>query len=125
MSGFKDYNAQEVELPSAARTTTQTGLDHINHNNRGIQVVVDLTEVASGPSLVVTIQGRDANGKYYTLLTSAALVAAATTLLTIYPGLTAVNNVTVSQVLPREFRIVVTAGNSNTCTYSVGYNLLK
>ncbi len=111
-------------LPSAARTTTQTSAVFTNEQHRGVKVVLDIT-AASSPSLVVTIDGFDpVSGVYFTLLTSAAKTGTGTTILTVYPGLTAATNVTVSDVLPSRFRIVVTAGNGNSATYTVGASLL-
>lgn len=117
-------NMQANQLTSAARTTTQTGADAVNYNHRGIKVTTDVTSAGTG-SITVSIQEKDpTSGKYTSLLDSIALTANATTILTVYPGLTAVANVTATQVLPRDWRIVVTANNANTITYSVGYALI-
>jgi hypothetical protein len=48
------------------------------------------------------------NGVAYTILTSAALSAAAVTILTVYPGLTAVTNVTATDVLPANWLVTIT-----------------
>jgi len=116
-------------LPSAARTTTQnSGTLQINPPSaelaRGIKVTINITNVAAGPSVTVNILGVDANGVTYTILASAALVAVATTVLTVYPGLTAVANVTATDVLPRNIQVNVVANNANSCTYSLAYDLL-
>lgn len=111
-------------LASAARTTTQTGADQTNRGHRGIKVVVDTTVFGTG-SVTVTIQGKDeTSGKYYTLLASAAIVSVTTTAYTVYPGLPATANVSANDVLPSTWRLLVTANNANTQTYSVGYSLL-
>lgn len=117
--------AQDVSfLASAARTTTQTGADTTNYGWSGIQVVLDMTVVGTG-SVTLTIQGKDAvSGKYFTLLAGAAVVTNVTNVYTVYPGITAAANVSASFVLPRVFRILVTANNANSATYSVGYCLL-
>lgn len=115
-------------LPSAARTTSQDSGNLDNKvNGRGVRVVVDVTATpGSAPSLVVTVQGRDPlSGKVYTLLASAAITAVGTTVLTVYPGLTAAANVTANNVLPAVWKVIVTAGNSNAATYSVGAEILK
>lgn len=123
------YFPSVLLLPSAARTTSQPGA--VIQNNqplsepaRGIKVTVNLTNVAAGPSITVTISGVDAAGVKYTLLASAALVAAATTVLTVYPGAPVTANVSANDVLPRNFEIDVTANNANSGTYSVAYDLL-
>lgn len=111
-------------LASGARTTTQTSADLTNATGRGIVVIMDATTVTAGASLVVTIDAKDpASGKYYNLLTGAAIVAVSTNVYRIYPGLAAVAG-TVSDVLPRTFRIVVTPADNKSVTYSVGYNII-
>lgn len=125
-----DANAQlggTVDLTviaSAAFTTTQTQADQTNQYARGIQVVLDMTVVGTG-SVTVSIEGKDViSGKYYALLTGAAVITNVTNVYRIYPGLTPVANATVSDVLPRTWRVKVTANNANSATYSVGACLL-
>jgi hypothetical protein len=115
-------NMSAVLLASAARTTTQTSADIINYNGRGLQVVLDMTVVGTG-SVTVSIQGKDANGIYYTLLTGAPVITNSTNVYHLGPEITAVANQAVNLYVPRTFRIVVTANNGNTATYSVAYNL--
>src|SRR5262245_21819863 len=69
--------------------------------SQGIELVVDITAIGGTPTLTVTINGRDsASNKTFALLTSAALAAVATTVLTVYPGLTAAANLTASDHVP-------------------------
>ena len=111
-------------LASAARTTSQTLADQVNRGHRGIKVVVDTTVFGSG-SVTLSIQGKDeTSGKYYSLLDSAAIVATGTKVYTVYPALPATTNVSANDVLPSTWRIIATANNSNSQTYSVGYVLL-
>lgn len=118
-------NTSEVELASGARTATVTGSDHTNLKHRGLRVTIDVTLVpGSAPSTVPTLQCKDANGIYFTLLTGAAITATGTTVLTIYPGVTVAANVAVSTILGLTWRIVLTCGNANSATYSVAYELL-
>lgn len=118
-------NTSATLLASAARTTTQTSADLTNYNARGIMVTLDVTNVAASPSVTVTINGKDpASGKYFLLLSGAAVTTAVTNTYTVYPGATVTANVSASTVLPRTFQIVVTANNANSGTYSVGYNLI-
>lgn len=117
-------NVDVTLLASAARTTTQTSADITTFNLAGITVVLDMTVVAASPSVTLTINGKDpASGKYYNLLTGAAVVAITTNVYRIMPALTAVANKDVNAYLPRTIQIVVTANNANSGTYSVGYTL--
>jgi hypothetical protein len=112
--------AEVTVLASLARTTTQTQADQANVGGRGIVVVLDMTAVGTG-SVTLTIQGKDpASGKYYTLLAGAAVTTNSTNVYRVYPGLTAAANATASDVLPRTWRVLVTANNANSAVYSVG-----
>lgn len=111
-------------LPSAASTATYTSPDLTNKYSAGIKVTVDIT-AATTSTLTITINYKDiSSGKYITLLTSAAYSGTGTNSLTIYPGLTAVSNVTVTDVLPTTFQIVATKGDTSSWTYSIGYSLI-
>jgi hypothetical protein len=111
-------------ITAAAATTTQTSADYRNSCYRGIKVVLDMTTVGTG-SVTLTIQGKDvASGKYFTLLTGAAVITNTTNVYTVYPGATVTANVSANDQLPAFFRILVTANNANPTTYTVGASLL-
>lgn len=117
-------NFDATLLASGAFTATQTGADQTNHNGKGVKVVVDVTAVTSS-SLTVKIQGKDvASGKYYDILTGAALVGTGTVVMTVYPGATVAANVAVSDVLPKVWRIVATKGDASSWTASIGATVL-
>lgn len=117
-------------LASAVRTTAQaqTGATPFprNFSARGIKVILDITvNAGTSATLTVTISGVDpASGKKYTLLASAGITAVGTTVYTVYPGLTAVNNVTATNVLPGTYAVDVAVGSADPATYSVGVQLL-
>lgn len=120
-------NESVALLTSAARTATATSADLINYNGRSIiDIILDMTVVGTG-SVTVTINGKDpASGKYYLLLSGAAVITNVTNVYTLNPQLaTAVANVSAQKAIPRIFQIVVTANNANTATYSVGYNIMR
>ena len=112
-------------LASAARTATPAAADQTNYNARGAVITIDVTAAGVTPSVVFTVQGKDAtSGQYYTILASAAIVGAGPTVLRVFPGLTAAANTTVSDVLPRTWRINAVHGNATTITYSVGVSMV-
>lgn len=114
-------NGTATLLASAERTATTSSTDQTNYNWRGAHIVIDVTAIAATPSIVVTVQGKDViSGKYYTILTSAAITGTGTTVLRIYPGLVAVANLTISDILPRLWRVSVVAADADSITYSVG-----
>ena len=115
-------NQAGVELVSAARTATVTGGDHKNLVYRGLHLIVDVTVNAAG-TLTPKIQGKDGNGIYYDLLTGAAITTTGTNVLKIYPGLPGTANAIANDFLPSVFRIIITASDANSVTYSVSYNL--
>lgn len=118
------YNLQTVLLPSAARTVTQTSADIPTLQASNVQVVLDVTNVAASPSVTVTINGKDpTSGKYFLLLSGAAVVTAVTNRYKVGPTIAAVTNVAAQDYLPSVIQIVVTANNANSGTYSVGYVL--
>ena len=114
-------NTQFTVFESVARTATVNSEDYFNPSGDGIIVTIDCTAIVSTPSVVFTIQGKDpASAKYYTILASAASVGTGTTVLRVYPGLTAAANTIATDMLPRDFRIIATHGNANSITYTVG-----
>lgn len=102
---------------SAARTATPTAVTKRVDRAKGIMLLVDVTAIASTPSVVVTIDGILSDGSAYTILTSAAITATGRTALRIYPGITAATNVAVSDVVPQSVRVTATHGNANSITY--------
>lgn len=114
-----------VLLASAVRAATQTGSDRTNRNARGLVCVFDVTAVPGVDTVTPKIQGKDpASGKYYDILVAAAISAVSTVVLRIYPGLAAVGNLTANDVLPRDWRLVVTHSAASNFTYSAGGILL-
>lgn len=117
-------NTGETVLASAARTTAFDGPDMVNYNARGLHLVIDITTFTAG-SITITIQGKDpVSGKYYNILTSAALAAVATTVLRVYPNATIAANLSINDVLPRVWRVTVAVADATSFTYSIGANLV-
>lgn len=118
-------NQSVTILASAARTATVNGDLQYNNAGRGVHVVIDATAAADTPSVVFTIQGYDpVSQKYYTILASAAIVGTGTTVLKVYPGITAAANASVSDVLPRLWRVIATHGDADSITYSVAASVI-
>lgn len=112
-------------LSSASRTTSVNSNDVTNYNNSGAHVVVNVTATGGG-DITVSIQGKDElSGAYYTLLSSASITTTGTTVLRVFPGADAVANQTANDIVPRVWRVSVTANNASPITYSVGASLVK
>lgn len=122
------HHTSQVVFASAIRDTDENSADLRNVSARGVHLIIDVTAEAGTHSLIVTIEGKDpVSGKYYTILASAAITAVGTTVLRVYPGLVAVASLTVNDVLPLVWRVVLdhTKTASSTFTMSVGANLLN
>ena len=119
----RDLNTSEI-LSGVGQTTSQNSADQTNADGRGVKVFVNVTSAGTG-SITASVQAKDpASGTYVTLLASAAIVANGLTLLTVYPGLPATANVSANDVLPRQWRVSVTANNANPVNYTVGASLI-
>lgn len=118
--------SQQIVYASAARTADPTAVLFSNEfGHRGLHLVIDATASAATPSVVFTIQGYSPLGDdYYTILASAAVTGAATSVLRVYPGLTAANNLVANDVLPPLWRVIAVHGDSDSLTYSVNALLL-
>jgi hypothetical protein len=118
-------NTNIEALASAARTASVNSADLINYNAKGLHLIIDVTAITDTPSITVEIQGKDeVSGKYYAILTSAAIVATGTTVLKVFPALTAVVNTVANDILPRIWRVSVTNADADSITYSVAANLV-
>lgn len=114
-------NSGKILFASGARTATSiNSIDQINTAARGAVIVVDITTATAG-NYTFTVQGKDpASLKYYTILATTALATTGTTILRVYPGLTAAANATASDVLPAVWRVNIVGASSPNMVFSVG-----
>lgn len=119
LRGAESY--EKTVFASAARTASVDSDTFTNDlHARGLVLVIDATASAATPSVVFTIQGYSSLGNdYYTILASAAITGTGTTVLRVYPGLTAAANTVASDVLPTRWRVSAAAGDADSLTYSV------
>lgn len=117
--------SQLTVYSSAARTATPTAPTLGTSGAHGCHIVIDVTASAATPSVVPTIDGLDdLSGKWYTLLTGAAITGTGTTVLKIYPGITVAANVSASDIIPSQIRVVMTHADADSITYSVSAHLM-
>ena len=115
---MKEFN---TIYASAARTATPAAVEFAV-GTKGCIVIIDVSAVTATPAVTVTISGVDPNSDaIYTILASTAIATVSTTVLRVYPGLTASANATVSDVLPGAIRIAASHGDADSATYSVSY----
>lgn len=111
---------------SAARTATPTTVTQTNYRGeRGGHFVIVVTATAATPSVVPAIEGYStAADAWYPILTGAAITATGTTVLRVYPGITAAANTAASDLLPQTWRLSMTHADADSITYSVSANLV-
>jgi len=110
-------------LKMTAQATTVNSGDLDNTAGSAAAFVIDITAITgTTPTATVLVEGKDpVSGKYYTILSSAALNATGTTVLRVYPGATAAANLTANDFIPKIFRVTCTiAGTTPAVTATVG-----
>ena len=111
---------------TAAAAGGAPGADQTNSNARGVKLVIDITALTGvSPTLLITLQGKDAaSGKYYSIGNTGNLSAVATTTFDVYPGLAA-GATSANSTLPRVWRVTGTiSGTTPTVTATVGASLI-
>lgn len=115
-------------LASAARTVTTNSSDQTNYNWRGLLLFVDVSNAGTG-SITPSLQIKDSiSGVYKTIWTAAAaLIANGTTVYAFYPSALAAGIATevINAIIGRTWRLVVTANNANSVTYSVSADMVR
>lgn len=108
------YDTGPIITFTADGAGTVQAPNFVNVKGRGLKVVVSITAISgTTPTLTVTLQGVDpTSGAQYTLLASAALNANGTTVLTVYPGLTASANAVANDVLPAVWSVKAVIGGT-------------
>lgn len=123
-------NTEETAVASAARTASGDGSDLTNRNAKGAVVTLDVT-AATGttPTLDVKIVAKDAlSGKYVDIpgASFSQKTGTGTDTLVVYPGVAETANRSVSDVLPRTWRVSWTIGGTTpSFTFSVGVSYVR
>jgi len=108
---------------STARTATPTSVSIDDRRVKGIHVVISATAASATPSVVPTIDGWDPLSEtWYNILTGAAITGVSAVILRVHPDLLAVTNLAAGDFLPARYRVVMTHGDADSITYSVGIN---
>ena len=100
-------------------TTTQSSGVQTNYNGRGCIVILTTSNIGTG-SVTLSIQGVEPVSNYvWTILQGTAVTTNTTVVYQIYPGIPVVSNAAASAILPRSWKVVVTANNANPADYAV------
>lgn len=123
-------NVDGTAIAMGTRTAvTVESSDLINYNHRGVHVALHYSTGTA--NLVLRIQGKDEfSDVYYNVATGVSISASSTAIFKLYPGISVgaatITGMSVNDVLPRTFRVmVVGSGTSATANYGVGYSLIK
>lgn len=127
--------ASQVEatlLASGARTTTQT-LDPLTVANsfytgfmgkpEFLEVTLDMTTVGTGSVTLSIEEWVESAGAFKLRLASAAIVTNILTRLIIGPSVPTAANASATGLVPNRWRVICTANNANSATYSVSARL--
>ena len=116
-------NQNFTALNVVGATTTQTTQDFKNEWGCGSEIYLNVSNAGTG-SITITVQGKDpTSGVYYNVLQGAAVTSNGFTRYQIFPGATTAANVSVNDLMPYTWRIVMTANNANAISYSVGVTI--
>jgi hypothetical protein len=116
-------NIFSTAMKLTAQATTVSSGDCDNTAGSAAVFVIDITAITgTTPAVTFTVEGKDPiSGKYYTILASASLTATGTTVLRVFPGVTAAANLSANDILPRTFRVTATiSGTTPAVTATVG-----
>lgn len=125
-TGYNRWRNNHVAtlLASTARTADTASADQTLYNARGVRVHVQVS-ASTGATITANIQVKDSvSGAYVNVLTSTAITTTGDFSLRVYPGIGAVANQAVSDILARTWRINVTHASTNSVTYSAGADML-
>lgn len=123
IDGTPVHNANGSVLQSAARTATNNSATFTNRTARSLHLIIDVTVAPGGDTVTPKIEGYDPiSGKFYTLLTGAAISTTGTNILKIGPGISASANAAAADFLPAYWRVVMTHSAAGSFTYSVAAN---
>lgn len=119
MTSFSEILFPSATVTADTYTNSVVNVPPLTHGH----VIIDVTTVTSG-SITPSIQGFDpASGKWYTILTGAAISTVSTVVLKIGPAFSTAANVSVSDMLPSKWRVFIDAATTTSVVMSIGVNL--
>lgn len=114
---------QKIVIASAVRAATNNSADQYNAGKgRAMHVIINMTAVPGVATVTFKVQGKDAAGNYYDIITSAAIVAVSQVVLKIGRGFLAAANTVVNDSVPDTWRILATHSAGTNFTYNVCAN---
>jgi hypothetical protein len=115
--------AETTIFSSAARTATPSPVNMTNHNARGLMLVLNVTAVTATPQLKVAVRWNLTGSEPNLWRATTNVATTGTYLYQIYPGATSGGGSQLTEAasiaLPRDLKIVVEHGDSDSATYSL------
>jgi hypothetical protein len=124
-TSLNDPNIILLDEVAAAHGETKTSVPAIAYRDaKGIALFLNISAVGGTPTIDVKLQAYNEVSDSWIDVPGAAFpqkTGTGLSLLTVYPGIAAVANVAVSQVLPHVFQVVAVIGNAggDTATFTV------
>jgi len=113
---------KDVQVVYESTATTADHTVRFNTGSKGGIFVIHATAETATASVVFTIRGVDpVAGTTWDILASAAVDAVGTRVLRVYPGLTAVTNLTATDILPEAVDIFCDHSDADSFTYSITF----
>lgn len=113
---------QIVLLDSAVRSATVSVEYTRTWTERGAHFLLNVTAVPGVDTVTLSVEGLDALGNTYPMLTSVAINAAGMNEIKIHPDVTVAANVALKDFLPDRWRATVTHSAGTDFTYSLCIN---
>ena len=109
---------------SGARTASVNSDNVTSPDAEALHVIINVTAIASTPSVVPTIQGYDpTSGDYYDILVGSAITATGMTVLKVGLSIAPSANAAAQDLVPIQWRVKFAHADSDSITYTASYNL--
>lgn len=116
------FASQDILIPKAAYTTSQTSPVQVKTQEQVIHVIINVTSAPNSGTLTPTIFAQDALGNSYPLVIGAAISTTGITVLKVGRGIGQITNQASADYVPDLYYVTVTASTANTATYGVTIN---
>ena len=118
-------NFYQTVFPIASYSSEEESDELENYNCRGAHFIIYIDDIETDAVITPKIYGVDAeSGEYYLILAGTALSDLGTYVLKVYPGIGQIPNASASDILPRDFLMIMEYSGTGTIDYSVGVTLM-
>lgn len=119
------FAGMETLLSSGIRSASTNSSDIVKYKYRGAHIFAKISAASGTGTVTFRVQEKDIDGNYYDIVSSVATASTGTTVLKVYPGLTAAANTVANDVLGDIWRVAVFQSGVASHTYSVTANTME